>query len=254
MDGYQKYNRKRLLIFFPVSLFFHLIVFFLTQQMTPQTDKKIRKATEEILTRRTIVEIVGTGGLHEEKVFLPKQEEEKPKETVSTKPSFLKKSSINNDLRSSKLNPDSSSATFLPIKKDGGQVFTLPEQMLIPGFADGHISLLDSELSPFFGFKKRSLERVGREWLQVLLKTFQDSPLLPEHLAPETYVSVYEFVLNADGEIEHTHLRISSGVHDLDLAPSKAAKNIHTIPNPPKSLFNEDQQIRLFFSFHVKII
>ena len=74
--------------------------------------------------------------------------------------------------------------------------------------------------------------------------------VIPQNQAMHgTYITTINVILDDKGDLIQANVIKSSGLNNLDLEAKRAIETASPFPNPPKELLNEDQKIRVNWSF-----
>ena len=122
------------------------------------------------------------------------------------------------------------------------------EQGVLEDLPEGTETLLNARESIYYSFYFRIRESVGLLW-QSLSRGAAESL----NLRPGEYRTAVEVVLNSSGELVDLKILESSGYRTLDQAVEQAWKKVGKLPNPPRGLLDERQEIRLSWIFAVQM-
>jgi TonB family protein len=121
---------------------------------------------------------------------------------------------------------------------------------VMPGVADGSMTILNTERFVFYSFFSRIEERIRPLWERNL--TQAAATIQKPSRSAKTWVTGVEIIIDADGNVLETIVENPSGLAILDSAATQAFREARIFPNPPKGMLKSDGKVHLRISFQVE--
>ncbi len=138
--------------------------------------------------------------------------------------------------------PKSVPAAAMP----GDAVGAAPNDFLQVPTGDG--TFLNTREFKYAGFFNRVKQRIGEQWNPNDVLRRRDPA---GHQLHKGRLTVLDLTLDETGRVISVSVRQSCGVDFLDEEAVAAIERVHSFPNPPAGLFDEDRHIRFSFGFHI---
>jgi hypothetical protein len=117
-----------------------------------------------------------------------------------------------------------------------------------PEIPQGSQTLLNADQSVYHSFFSRLYGQVAPLWESQVRNVLQN-----KNIRPGVYESLAEVVLDQDGRFQEVIFLRWSSIPELNEAIVLSWEKGRHFPNPPKGLLNPDQQIRMHWSYSVRV-
>ena len=122
------------------------------------------------------------------------------------------------------------------------------QALLDQDLPEGDRNILNTQESRYYSFYARIHETIGPLWQSLVGRIITSKPFNGGE-----YLTRVEIVLDADGTYVESRILQSSGSRDLDQVIHEAWKRIGRFPNPPRDLLDGNGQVRMGWTFNVRL-
>jgi len=138
---------------------------------------------------------------------------------------------------------------------DGLQMHDLLAESASPSrdrdVAEGDETVLNTDTVVYASFVNRIADAIYDPWVTKVREVFQNTGIEGRRIAPATYVTRLDILMDAAGNVTAIKVLESSGIPELDEAPKRAFWEREPFPNPPSQMFSRDGMIRFVYEFKV---